>query len=69
MITKERPMCRQAIIDFGLRPSNVHGIAFGADGTRQFLSVGMRMQMKKMRAEGYWPRDQIVRLDHFGRRR
>jgi hypothetical protein len=60
MQRKERPLCRRAIMRFGLAPTASPYIALKPDGTRTSLSAGMRAQMKTMMDEGYWLRDEGV---------
>lgn len=62
---KERPICRKAIVSRGLKPflepDRVTGklswngyAAVTSGGERTSLSLGMRVQMRQMVAEGYF---------------
>lgn len=56
---KERPLCRKTILNRKLSPFLVNGTWDGRrsvnpEGTRGWLSEGMRRQMRKMILEGVW---------------
>lgn len=56
--TRERPNCRKVIIQTGLRPhpsvKDWDGYAVNDAGQINLINGGMRTQMARMIAEGYW---------------
>jgi hypothetical protein len=60
---RERPRCRKVIVEKGLSPNLVNEkwdrmCTRDPDGRLAFMSDGLRKQMRKMIAEGFWNLEQ-----------
>jgi hypothetical protein len=72
---KERPGCRKAILNLGIRPYlDANGewdgeTALSRNGMRSDMSDGLRKQMRLMVAEGHWGDLKLKRPERWRRPR